>query len=270
MRLGNGAELALEVSGRGPVPLVLIHGYTLSLESWDRVSERLPRCTVYRYDLRGFGRSGRCASYSLDDNVGDLGELLSRLGLERPTIVGHSLGGTIALRFAVQHPGRVGGLVLSNVRPPNVPGPDIVSNAVEERLASYATPEGVPAALRARMPAYFDPDNLSDDDLERFIEHGIKADPAALVALLREMYMSAPTPDAVLARIKVPTLLVYGANDTMTPPALAPALTRHWPRAELVEIADCGHTPMWERPQAWADVVNRFLGRRPELERPGR
>jgi pimeloyl-ACP methyl ester carboxylesterase len=261
MRLPSGVTLAWRRDGEGPLPLVLLHGYSLTMATWDRVAGALPGCTVWRYDLRGCGGSGRAASYSIDDNADDLAGLIAGLGLRPPVIVGHSLGGTIAARFVVRHPGIAAALIFSDVRPPNAPLPDPVAGLVPERLAAYGSAETTLEVLKARIPAYFDPDRVTAAELAAMVAEAAGADRAALAGLLREMYLTAPQTEAELAPVRLPVQLIFGANDAMTPVALTPAFLRIWPMAETVVIPDCGHSPMWERPELWAEAVTGFLHR---------
>ena len=107
LRLSSGAVLAYKTSGTGSVPMVLLHGYSLSLDAWDRVAERFPSCTVVRYDLRGFGRSSHPGDYGYASHVRDLSEVLDLLGLQRPVLVGPFVGRQhrAALRDGAARPG---------------------------------------------------------------------------------------------------------------------------------------------------------------------
>jgi 3-oxoadipate enol-lactonase len=106
----NGADLWYEVAGRGDA-LILIHGFSVSAAMWDAQMPALsPRFRVVRYDLRGHGRSG--APTPQHDAVGDLAGLMDRLDVRRAHLVGMSMGGEIAVDFALIHPDRVHSITL--------------------------------------------------------------------------------------------------------------------------------------------------------------
>lgn len=259
--LPGGIELACRLHGDGAIPVVFLHGYTLSHESWERVLPRLPPAfRAYAYDMRGFGRSGRADSYGLKDHAQDVLALMDALGLKQAALVGHSLGGTIAQMAAARHPQRILALVLSNARARNQPPPDAPAAAVAERIAAYDR-LGPRAVLERRMPDYFDPSNLAPGDLPLMVERALQADVAALKGTLASIYGGEGLSDAEMARIAAPVLFVAGETDQVTPASgMMPALDV-LPCAEFASIAGAGHSTMWERPDAWSEVVYEFLTR---------
>ncbi|MFI4978912.1 MAG: alpha/beta fold hydrolase [Nevskiales bacterium] len=258
--LPDGTELSCRIQGSGALPIVFVHGYAMSLECWERVLERLPAdWTGYAYDLRGFGASGKAGPHSFARYEADLLVLLDAFGLDRPVLAGHSLGANLLQEFAVTHPARFRALVLSDAAARNLPPPDAVAARVQQRIAAYGSAEVNRAILRRRMADYFDAGNVTDADLDRFSELGARADTAALREMLLASYCHVPIPDAQLRRIHAPVLLIYGANDRVTPPTQAGALLRALPQTEMSIIPHCGHTPMWENPDAWVGRVRHFL-----------
>jgi pimeloyl-ACP methyl ester carboxylesterase len=102
----------IDTPGGEPFLLFLSGGFA-TMRNWDRVVRRLDgKYRTERFDARGRGKSGRSADYSAQAAVDDIGRVIDATGLERPILVGWSYGATIAVRWAAQHPGRVGGLVL--------------------------------------------------------------------------------------------------------------------------------------------------------------
>jgi pimeloyl-ACP methyl ester carboxylesterase len=107
VRLENGMELAVQRNGSGPTPIAFIHGYSLSLMTWDKVAPLFPadKYTTYAYDLRGFGDSSKPPSgFNYRQHTEDLRELLKVLKLTRAVIIGHSIGGQIAQEFVIRYP----------------------------------------------------------------------------------------------------------------------------------------------------------------------
>ncbi len=109
----NGIRLAYDRRGKGK-PLVLLHGYPLDHHLWDEVVPLLEdQFDIILPDLRGFGRSSTVDSfYTMEDIASDIAGLLDSLGIQKAAIVGHSMGGYVALAFARLYPGRVTGLGL--------------------------------------------------------------------------------------------------------------------------------------------------------------
>jgi pimeloyl-ACP methyl ester carboxylesterase len=106
----NGIRLAYEVAGAGP-PVVFLHGFSLDRRMWAaQVDAFATRCRIVRYDLRGFGQSGPATGEPYA-NVDDLATLLDHLAIERAHIVGQSMGGGVAVDFALTHPARTRTLV---------------------------------------------------------------------------------------------------------------------------------------------------------------
>jgi sigma-B regulation protein RsbQ len=136
----RGAEIAVETQGRGPHPLVLVHGFQNDRSAWRPLLERLDRArfTATSFDLVGCGQSSRPETpkrCSIAEYAGDLIALCDQLRIERPVVVGHSLGGGTALRAALDAPGRFRALVL--VAPVSTTGLDFVS---AEAFPSLARP----------------------------------------------------------------------------------------------------------------------------------
>jgi pimeloyl-ACP methyl ester carboxylesterase len=97
----------------GTPPLLLLSGGFATVRNWDRVIDRLDgKYRTVRFDSRGRGKSGRSADYSAQAAVEDIGRVIDTTGIERPIVVGWSYGATLAVRYAAEHPERVGGLVL--------------------------------------------------------------------------------------------------------------------------------------------------------------
>jgi pimeloyl-ACP methyl ester carboxylesterase len=122
----DAVELFLQDSGPlDGCPVLLLHGGSSSAATWARLTASLPERRVIAPDLRGHGSSPRCASYPLDGYVADVVAALDRLRLDRAAVVGHSLGGYVAARLAMEQPQRVTRLVLEEppVPPRSAPRP---------------------------------------------------------------------------------------------------------------------------------------------------
>ena len=115
---------AVDAPGGSPALLLLSGGFG-TVRNWDRVIDSLgERYRAVRFDARARGRSRRSADYSVAAAVEDVGRVIGAAGLSRPILVGWSHGATLAVRYAAQHPERVGGLVLVDGAQPGVSGVD--------------------------------------------------------------------------------------------------------------------------------------------------
>ncbi len=262
--IGDGVELAVRKSGSGPVPVFFLHGYSLSMDTWDKVIEHFPanRYTRYAYDLRGFGDSSKPdQGHTMQQHAKDLAALMDRLRVPRAVLIGHSLGGAISQEFAINNPGRTLAVVTSDAFARHLPLPG-ANDAIRKRADSFGTVEQNREILKGAVPRYFDPRNSNPADIERFLGIALKSSSTALRDQLIDAY-AAPTLDADRYRqLRVPVLAISGAVDNVVPVAQAIAVSDIVPDAEIVLVPKAGHTPMWERPDAWLRPVLDFLSRR--------
>jgi pimeloyl-ACP methyl ester carboxylesterase/quercetin dioxygenase-like cupin family protein len=257
----DGAELHVEVAGEGR-PLVLVHGLGLSGALWSPVRDALGSShRLVLVDLRGAGRSRELEQHelSLARWAQDLGAVVRALGLERPVIVGHSLGAVVALKLALEEPGAVGALVLLGAEAD-------LSNLAPRMLASVERIESI--GLERWVDEFWSKN-------PPFAEASLRRDPSILDtyrALLLEndagdyvrqcrAIAAAESLTARLGAVSQPTLVVVGGSDDRTLPEHGRALAESIPGAQFVELADVGHTMPLEAPAATARAVADFLGR---------
>jgi pimeloyl-ACP methyl ester carboxylesterase len=248
--------------GKGP-HLVLLHGLGDSSAGWRKVEGKLRdagfRVTVL--DALGAGRSEKPldGDYRLVAHVERLGQVLDAIGAERVTLVGHSLGGAVALLYALEHKDRVERLVL--VSPAAYPeggwtGEWIWKLPVEGVLERMS-PEAI-ANLALRMN-FGDPSRITDED--RAVYAAEAARPGTIAAFVRQQQQLMPDPEQVrgwIARygeLTMPTLILWGTRDKVLDPALGKRLESALPHARLVPIEGVGHAAQLEAP----DVVLREM-----------
>ena len=213
----------------------------------------------------------------------DLAELLEELDVFDAVLVGHSLGGMVALRMLADHPklvapgSRVAGLALIATSATPAAGRGIPG--AKALLAATQPVAGTAAWLASRLPGHTLPDSDVSFVLARMVFGA--APSAANVELTRGITSRIPLgvsaellleilrfdATATLADIDVPTTIVVGTRDLMTPVRHARALARQIPAAELVELPGCGHMPMLERRYEVDQVLRDLLARSSPPER---
>lgn len=262
VKLANGLDMAYRRNGHGPIPVVLVHGYSLSSAEWQKVLPLLPadKYTTYALDLRGFGDSGKPETgNTYAQLVDDLSEFLQSLHLPKVVMIGHSMGGSLLQDFVLAHHDQVSALVLSDAFARNEP-PIGISESVRKRIDGYGGPEADRKVFEAAMPHYFNADNVQEAEIQSFVSGALKASDPALKGLLAEEYTIPAIPIERYSEIKTPTLIIVGANDNFVPNKQVMALTNAIPGVRLTAIVPrSGHTPMWEQPAAWTSLVRNFL-----------
>jgi pimeloyl-ACP methyl ester carboxylesterase len=223
------------VAGEGP-PLLLLHGLAASARWWTRnVPELAARYRVRAVDLPAFGASPHGAPFDLERIPDQVVALMDELGIERASIVGHSMGGLIAARMAADHPSRVDRLILV----------DAGFLWFDPGWLHKVT--GPIKALRYARPGLVR--TLAGDVL--------RVGPIRLTQATLQL-VRADWSD-VLDRIVAPTLVVWGEGDTICPPVIGRSIVERLPGSRLVTIGDCGHNPMWEHPAEFDRLVLDFL-----------
>jgi pimeloyl-ACP methyl ester carboxylesterase len=258
-----GWRLHLRDTGRrDATPVILLHGFGSSLETWDAWAEALARThRVIRFDLPGNGLSppDPAADYSDARSIELLLAVMGERGIQRASLVGHSIGGRIAWRFAAAHPERVDRLVL--VSPDGFASPGFAYGKAPDvprllGLMRYVLPKPL---LRMNLaPAYADPNRVTDDLVGRY--HDFLRAPGARQALLDRMRQTVLVdPQPLLAAIRAPTLLVWGESDAMIPIANSADYLKALPDARLARFPGAGHLPQEEAAAASLAAVSAFL-----------
>ena len=248
-----------------PVPLVLLHGTSSSLHTWDGWSAALKsERRVIRFDLPGIGLTGAPpdADYSIEGYVRFTAAVLDALGVSRCVLAGNSFGGQVAWETALAHPARVDRLVLVDAagypfRPQSIPlGFRIARIPLLNRLMEHTLPRRlIESSLRN---VYGDPGKVTPQLVERYFELTLReGNRRALAERLRQ----APAgihPERIAA-LKLPTLILWGGRDRLLPPADADRFHRDIAGSRLVLFDRLGHVPQEEDPDATAAVVQQFI-----------
>ena len=261
-----GVRLHVRDTGPRDAPaIVLLHGFGSSLQTWDAWATDLEwDHRVIRYDEPGFGLTGRDpGGYTDERDVALLLGLLDRLGVQRASVIGNSMGGRIAWRFAAAHPERMDRLVLispDGFATPSNEGPDRAYGTTETvPLAMRTLPYVLPSFMLRPMleAAYAKPGVLTDALYDRYrdmmLAPGVRR---AIVDRMGDQVLADPVP--LLKTIEVPTLLLWGEGDRMIPFGNSKDYLAALPHGELHGLPGVGHVPQEEAPET-VSIVRAFL-----------
>lgn len=261
-----------------PVPIVLIHGTSASLHTWQGWSAALRgQRRVITFDLPAFGLtgpfSGRYAqsSYRGDDYARFVLDLLDALGVARAALGGNSLGGEVAWRVASLAPQRVERLILVDAagypfEPESVPiGFQLARVPVLNRLTEWLLPRGVvESSVRS---VYGDPSKVTPALVDRYFELTLReGNRRALVQRFQAMQIDGESfadSQARIRSLKMPVLVIWGGRDRLIPPTIARRFQADQPAARLVVFDSLGHVPQEEDPAATVAAVRPFVGLAP-------
>lgn len=276
----SGIPHAYDLTSKAPSSdiLVFIHGWLLSRHYWHPLIEQLaPQYQCLAYDLRGFGSSSLpiampdvlpSASYSLASYAQDLGQLLERLNLSKVWLVGHSLGGSIALWAAYQFPERVQGIICMNA------GGGIY---LKQEFDRFRTAGQQIVKLRPRWLAQIPGvefmflkagtvRSLSRTWARQRLIDFVTAHPDAALGSLLESTTEAEVHrlPQLVAKLHQPLYFIAGAQDSIMEPQYVKHLASFHAlfqdnASNVFEIPDCGHLAMLEQPQAVAEIIQTIL-----------
>ncbi len=230
-------------------PVLYLHGTFLGNLWLDFHLALTQQFHVFAPDTPGFGLTARPDwMRDMSDYILYFRDLLDTLGLEKATLVGHSLGGWMAAELAVWYPERVEKLVLSNAAGIRVKGSPIADlfamNAQEVMMACFDDFSAAAPLIPAEL------------NVDYFI--GQYRQLTTLASLAWNPSYD-PKLERRLARITCPTLIVWGENDRLIPPAYAEAFHRAIAGSQVAMLSGTGHMPMFEKPQEWSKVIADFL-----------
>jgi pimeloyl-ACP methyl ester carboxylesterase len=251
-------------------PIVLIHGTSASLHTWEGWTTKLrSHRRVIAFDLPGFGLTGPWMgprtgkSYHGDELARFALELLDHLKVPRAIVGGNSLGGEVAWRMAVLAPARVSRLILVDAAGPyfeplSVPVGFLVAGIpVLNRIGEFALPRGI--VEQSVREVYGDPSRVTDALVDRYFELTLReGNRRALGQRMREMVRGEGAEK--IAQIRVPTLILWGERDRLIPPPIAAEFERLIPGSRRVMLPGLGHVPHEEDPAASLAPVRSFLG----------
>jgi pimeloyl-ACP methyl ester carboxylesterase len=258
-----GMQLHVRDSGRKDTPtLILLHGFGASLHTWEPWARALSsEYRVIRFDMPGAGLSAPDpnSDYSDARSMRVLIAVMDHFGIAKASLIGNSMGGKIAWKFAVAFPDRVDKLVLVSPDGFAAPGEEYgkrqsVPSMV--KLMRYTLPK--PLLKMNLDPAYGDPAKLTDNIVTRYHDLLLgSGNRDAMIARMEQTELVQPEP--LLRSIKAPTLLLWGQKDAMIPLANADDYVKALTDCKLVVLSGVGHLPQEEAPETSLVPVKEFL-----------
>ena len=271
------ADCRVEVSGLslryldwgrpGLVPAIALHGFALNAHSWDEVAPALSRrLRVLAFDQRGHGLSDRApemAGYSRDHMVADIEGIVVALGLERPVLIGHSMGGMNALTYAGRHPDDVRALILVDV------GPEVSVDGADDVLRFVAGPYELES-----LDAWVDHTHQyypwrSKERIRARLEVSLRKTPEGKLAKQYDerfrqadfggVQRSRDDLWALARAIRCPTLLVHGGSSRVLTREMAEAFASRVDKLRLVTIPGAGHSVAGDKPEEFLRATTSFL-----------
>jgi pimeloyl-ACP methyl ester carboxylesterase len=251
--------LAHESSGVG-TPLLLLHGFPHDHTLWTpQLAGLMSHCRCIAPDLRGFGESPIAPPYSMDRYADDLVELLDRLGIERAVVAGLSMGGYIAFAMWRRHRRRIRALALIDTRA----GADNDETRQRRRAQmEVARSQGAEVLAAQLLPAQLgERTRERHPDIVEVVRTMLARAPVEGIVGALEAMIARPDSTPTLATIDVPTLVVVGEEDTVTPPAEARRLHEGIRGSRLEIVGGAGHLSSLERPAAVNHLLSEFIAR---------
>ncbi|HXD43310.1 MAG TPA: alpha/beta hydrolase [Ramlibacter sp.] len=267
----NGQQVHLRDEGPhdDPAPIVLLHGTSASLHTWEGWARALrEQRRVIRIDLPGFGLTGpnRQNDYSIDAYVLFVRAVMDKLGVQRFVLAGNSLGGQIAWTAAAQMPDRVTQLILvdasgyppeSIATPQSIPlGFRVARTPGLRLLAEYILPRGL--VERTLREVYGDPSKITSELVDQY--SAMTRREGNRQALGRRLEQGYTGNVALLKSVTAPTLVLWGSKDRLIPLEAGQRFARDISGAKLVVFDGLGHVPQEEDPARTVAEVKRFLG----------
>ena len=247
------------------VPIVLIHGTSSSLHTWDECTKGwIKNHRVIRFDLPAFGLTGpnKDDDYSIARYVLFVNELLKKLSVNHCYIAGNSLGGYITWEFTLNHPEKVKKMILIDAGgyplDPNKSGTlafRMGKNPVLKHLLTFLTPRSV--VEKSVKTAYYDESKVTEVVVDRYMDFTLReGNRKALVSRLNQPFVDN---SAKIKNITTPTLIIWGDHDRLIPIDCAYKFQKDLPNNKLVILKNDGHVPMEESPEKVIPFVEIFI-----------
>ena len=270
---GNSVSLHIRQRGNSNEACILIHGFGEGAYIWDDLAPSIARSfRTLAVDLRGHGDSSwdPKGEYSVEGHVADLIEVIDALQIERLALVGHSLGGDIAIRIAAARPKSVIGLAIVDFGPDlNPEGADRVFTDFNDSLRTWDSFSEYEAWLQLRRPLVSPTiiSNMSTGALQKYPHGGyrLKCDPALGTAKMRRTDSALLW--SIIASLSLPVMILRGIGSAVLTGDVAQKMAQVLPTGHLRTINQAGHGVVADNPREFAAALLPFLSQLHETER---
>lgn len=253
----NGTTLSYDERGSG-LPVVFLHGFPLDRRIWkDQIDALSKQHRVIAVDLRGFGQSKSNTAFTMKSLAEDICSLLRAINATSCVLGGLSMGGYVALAFAKEYQKDLRGLMLIDTR---AEGDTAEGKAGRQKMIALARTSGSKAVADQMMPKMLAPGTPKNRPaVARELQRIMEACPSLTIEHALAAMRDRDDQTAFLPSISVPTLILVGQEDAITPPKMAEAMNAQIPRSKLVVIPDAGHMSPMEKPQEVTRAMQDFL-----------
>ena len=255
----NGIPVHVSETGKGDKAIILLHGYLETLYIWEEFRSLLPDSSrIVSIDLPGLGLTGSdpyVNSMQFDAKV--LLDLLDKLCIMRPYIIGHSMGGYVGQRFLRDYPGRLAGLVNIN----SVPyADDPAKQSDRQREIDFIINGKLVQLAQIAVPNMYCKDNLRklDEKITETLEICEMHDPQGVAAVVRGLVSRDDNVD-ILASPQVPVMFIYGDSDVYCPIAKIDRIKADLPGCNHFVVPRTGHNTFIEEPASTAALILDFI-----------
>jgi pimeloyl-ACP methyl ester carboxylesterase len=256
----NNTTLHYEESGAGLPPLVLLHGFPLDGRVWNGQRSALSNhFRVIAPDLRGFGKSAPATSpFSMESLADDVHALLEAIGALPCMLGGLSMGGYVALAYVKKYPGDLKGLALIDTR---AEGDSPEGKQARQKMIQLVREKGSSAVADQMLPKLLAPDALNNRPaLVKELRAICEGCPPRTIEYALMALRDRPDRIPDLPSIAVPTTIIVGDQDSITPVAMAETMNKGIPRSRLVVVKGAGHMACMEQPEQVSRALTGLSG----------
>lgn len=259
LTLPSGATVGYDDAGTGP-PLVLLHAFPLDRAMWRaQLADLSDVARVIAPDLPGFGESSPASPFTVEWAADTVAALVTALGLPKVALCGLSMGGYVALSFARNYAGKLSALVLADTR---AGVDDTNTRAGRDKAIELVRTQGTAALFAGMLPKVLSEHTHATNAplVERLKAIAARQKPEAVASALAAL-RDRPDANPVLKGVAVPTLVMVGEYDAVTPPLASANLAAQIRGSELVHVPRAGHLSNVENADAFNAAVRTFLAR---------
>ncbi|MGN7401310.1 2-succinyl-6-hydroxy-2,4-cyclohexadiene-1-carboxylate synthase [Cytobacillus praedii] len=262
----GSAHKQTEPAAMGNIPLVLLHGFTGNAGSWRKLKPHFERYSdVLAIDIVGHGKTGAPADisrYTITSAARDIDWILEKAGIEKANILGYSMGGRLALTFALTYPNKVGKLILESASPGLEEEDQRAARRIQDdKLAVRIQEDGIPSFINfwENIPLFDTQKRLAENIQAEIRKQRLANSQIGLINSLKGMGTgSQPSWWKRLNELNMPVLLLTGSLDEKFC-QIADRMHGKMKNASRITISDCGHAIHVEKPKMFGTIVNEFL-----------